>query len=70
MARTCIRCGTLMVDNGTMVATDGTCLVIRIKKEGKIFKKNIGIPCVAVCPKCGELSIYTDNIEALKDQLP
>ena len=58
-----------MVENGTMMAADGTYIFIHIKKEGKLFKKNLGKPCVAICPKCGELSIYMDNTEPLKNKL-
>ena len=32
----------------------------------KLFGGRIGKPNVAICPACGEVSIYLDDIEKLK----
>lgn len=34
--------------------------------EHKVFGGRMGKPSVAICPKCGEVSIYLENIEKLK----
>lgn len=35
--------------------------------ENKLFSGRIGKPKVAICPKCGEVSIYVEDIEKLVD---
>ena len=34
-------------------------------KENKLFGGRIGKPKVAICPKCGEVSIYVEDVEKL-----
>lgn len=56
--RTCIRCGTEMKENYKI--TSGYGIVIRPNKGLAAVKPN-----VAVCPKCGEVSIYLEDPEKL-----
>ena len=36
--------------------------------ENKLFGGRIGKPKVAICPKCGEVSIYVEDIEKLNNE--
>ncbi len=56
--RKCIRCGEEMRENYKI--TSGYGIVIRGEK-GRVAAK----PKVAVCPKCGEVSIYLEDPAAL-----
>lgn len=58
--RKCIRCGAEMEENFTI--TSGTGIVVR--REG-LSMKSVK-PKVAVCPKCGEVSIYIEDFSKLK----
>ncbi|MFQ7111958.1 MAG: hypothetical protein ACLRP9_10255 [Anaerovoracaceae bacterium] len=33
--------------------------------ENKLFSGRIGKPKVAICTKCGEISIYVENVKAM-----
>lgn len=62
--RQCIRCKAEMVEN----------LIIRTGEAGnvivstnKFFGKNLGKVNAAVCPECGEISIYLEDTTKLKD---
>ena len=55
-----------MVENcGLRVEGAATGITI-ITDDDRIFAKRIGKPKVAICPNCGELSFYTENLEELK----
>lgn len=56
--RKCIRCGAEMEEN--YIITSGYGIVIRPKKGRTAVK-----PSVAVCPQCGEASIYVEEPEKL-----
>lgn len=56
--RKCIRCGAEMKEN--YVITSGYGIVIRPEKGRSAVK-----PKVAVCPLCGEVSIYVEELEKL-----
>ena len=34
--------------------------------ENKLFRGRMGKPKVAICPKCGEVSIYLEDLDRLK----
>ncbi len=34
-----------------------------LSDENKLFGGRIGKPKVAICPKCGEVSIYIEDVE-------
>ena len=36
--------------------------------ENKLFGGRIGKPKVAICPNCGEVSIYIEDLEKLKSK--
>ncbi len=56
--RKCIRCGAEMEEN--YIITSGYRIVIRPKKGRSAVK-----PALAVCPQCGEVSIYVEEPEKL-----
>ena len=60
--RTCFRCGTVMTEGGALVLTDGSYLSISLNRK-KAMRSNIGAPSAAVCPKCGEVSLYIPDVE-------
>ena len=39
--------------------------IIMSSDENKLFGGRIGKPKVAICPKCGEVSIYVEDVEKL-----
>ena len=51
----CVRCGEEMVEGFTFTGGSGNV----IRKKGLTDK--VVYPKVAVCPKCGEVSIYADE---------
>ena len=65
--RACIRCKTEMVEDLIIRdSNDATRLVIT---NDKFFAKNFGKVCAAVCPECGEISIYIEDTTKLKEYL-
>lgn len=59
--RKCIRCGEDMLEN-YVIKSQGGLYGVRINSDrDKIFGKNMGEPNVAICPNCGEISLYLDN---------
>ena len=55
--RTCLRCGTEMVENCYVCVTGSYGLTIKVNSD-KLFDPNLGTPYIAVCPSCGEISWY------------
>lgn len=41
--------------------------VVLPTQENKLFSGRIGKPRVAVCPVCGEVSIYLEDVDKLKE---
>ena len=63
--RKCLRCGTTMEENLRIeVQRDGGRLDLITRSS--IFFKSVGIPKAAVCPSCGEVSLYVDFIREEK----
>ncbi len=60
--RKCIRCGSEMKENCAIDSYGGIEL---IDKNKKLFKRGLGAPKVAICPKCGEVSIYLEDVSKL-----
>lgn len=58
--RTCKQCDSEMV-NGFDIKVDGTSYGIKITKNSTIFSERIEKPKVAICPKCGEVSLYSNR---------
>lgn len=65
--RNCLRCGGPMQE-GCAVKVEGAGYgVVLSTEENKIFSGRIGKPKVAVCPECGEVSIYLEDVSKLKN---
>lgn len=62
--RKCIRCQSEMVENCD-IKVQGAGYGITIASSEKLFADRIGKPKVAICPNCGEISIYMENTEKL-----
>ncbi len=63
--RKCIRCGAEMIEGCGVRQSDSACGVVIMESE-KFFAKTIGRLKAAVCPECGEVSLYIDQTETLK----
>lgn len=63
--RKCIRCGADMVEGCAIRQSDNACGIV-IMDSDRLFAKTIGKPKAAVCPECGEVSIYLENLDKLK----
>lgn len=64
--RICIRCGVEMKENCS-IKVEGTGYgIVMSSDENKLFGGRIGKPKVAICPKCGEVSIYIEDMDKLK----
>ncbi len=63
--RECIRCGAEMKEN-CAIKVEGAGYVFLSSNENKLFGGRIGKPKVAICPKCGEVSIYLEDLDKLK----
>lgn len=61
--RKCIRCGADMKEN-CAIKVEGAGYGI-VLSSNKLFGGRMGKPKVAICPKCGEVSIYLENLEKL-----
>jgi len=59
--RICRQCQSEMIE-GFDVKVEGAGYGIKIAKGNGIFAKRIEKPKVAVCPKCGEISLYIENL--------
>lgn len=64
--RKCIRCGADMKEDCTIKVEDGGYGIVMSVDANKLFGGRIGNPKVAICPTCGEVSIYIENTEQLK----
>ena len=66
--RTCIRCGTKMIEDcGIKVQGAGYGIVLT-NNANKLFSGRMGEPKVAICPNCGEVSIYLEDVEKIKSR--
>lgn len=62
--RKCIRCQTVMVEDCSIKVEDSAVGIVMANGEN-LFAKRIGKPKVAICPNCGEISIYMENTDIL-----
>ena len=62
--RICRQCNCEM-NEGYDMKIEGAGYGIKISKGTGIFAHRIEKPKVAICPKCGEISLYIENIEEL-----
>ncbi|MEG1809546.1 MAG: nucleic acid-binding protein [Oscillospiraceae bacterium] len=66
--RKCLRCGTDMLENcGIRVEGAGYGIVVATDAD-RLFSDRVGTPKVAVCPTCGELSLYLEHPELLQNR--
>lgn len=59
--RVCYRCSIEMVE-GFDIKVEGGAYGIKISDGTGIFAKRIEKPKVTICPECGEISLYIENI--------
>ena len=63
--RECIRCGSEMKEN-CAIKMEGTGYgIVMSSDKSKLFAGKLGRPKVAICPKCGEISIYIADVAKL-----
>ena len=65
--RQCIRCKAEMVEN--LIIRDAGDATRIIVTNDKFFSKTLGKVRAAVCPECGEISIYIEDTDKLKEYL-
>ena len=65
--RKCMRCGAEMREDCVIRQSDNACGLV-IVKGGGLFGKTVGKVRAAVCPECGEISLYVEETEKLKEQ--
>ena len=64
--RKCLRCGTEMIEGGQITVTGGRGGSLAYNKSKQPRLPFGGTqPYVAVCPQCGEISLYLVNPEKL-----
>ena len=66
--RRCVRCNTEMIDNCGIKVKGAAYGLVLTDDENKWWGGRMEQPKVAICPKCGEVSIYLENVEKLKKQ--
>ena len=64
--RKCIRCGSDMKEGCAIKIEGGGNGIVLSADENKLFGGRIGKPKVAICPNCGEVSIYIEDVDKLK----
>ena len=64
--RECLRCGTEMKENcGIKVEGWRSGYLVLTDVEHILFSSSLDSPKVAICPNCGEVSIYLENASKL-----
>lgn len=64
--RKCIRCGFQMVENCSVKVEGAGYGMVMATDDRRIFSNRMGKPRVAICPECGEISFYIENVDQLK----
>lgn len=64
--RQCLRCGAEMKEGCAIKIEGGGNGIVLSADAAKLFGGRIGKPSVAICPKCGEVSIYLDDVNKLQ----
>lgn len=65
--RKCIRCQTDMIEHCSIKVEGAGYGIVMATDDHRLFTNRIGKPKVAICPNCGEVSIYLENIDKLKN---
>ena len=55
-----------MKENCTIKVQGAGYGIVMSTEKDKLFKGRIGEPKVAICPECGEVSIYIEDTSVLK----
>lgn len=63
--RVCIRCKSEMVEQCD-IKVQGAGYGVVLTSNEKVFSERLGKPKIAICPNCGEVSIYMDDVNKLK----
>jgi hypothetical protein len=53
---------------GFDLKVEGGAYGIKISDGTGVFAKRIEKPKVAICPKCGEISLYIENVDRINKQ--
>lgn len=64
--RICPQCKNQMVE-GYNIKVVGGAYGIKVTKGDKLFSERLDEPKLAICPECGEISMYMENLNKLKD---
>lgn len=66
--RKCLRCDEVMIEDYILKTENLTALasVVLGKGDGIFSSNTLGKIKVAVCPKCGEISIFFDELDKIK----
>lgn len=62
--RKCLRCGANMKE-GFELKIQASLTGISIAHNNKLFSERIGSPKMAICPTCGEISYYIEDVARL-----
>ena len=65
--RICKQCDCEMI-NGFDIKIDGAGYSVKIIKNSTIFSEKIEKPKVAICPKCGEISLYIEKLDKISSK--
>ena len=64
--RKCIRCDSVMIEDCGIKVKGAAYGIILTDDENKWRGGRMGEPKVAICPACGEVSIYLEDVDKLK----
>lgn len=62
--RKCTRCDTIMNEQFNLMIS-GKDYGLVISKGSSLFSKKISTPKIAICPNCGEISLYIDTVDII-----
>lgn len=62
--RKCLRCQAEMVENCD-IKIEGAAYGLTLAESTKVFAERLGKPKVAICPSCGEVSLYIEDLAKL-----
>lgn len=65
--RICCRCESKMIE-GFDIKVEGAGYGIKVATGTGVFANRIEKPKVAVCPNCGEISLYIINLDNIADK--
>lgn len=65
--RKCVRCQTDLVENCSIKVEGAGYGIVMATDDKRLFPNRIGKPRVAICPNCGEVSIYIEHVDAFNE---